>query len=61
MAAQGKPRIRLEVTGAPDRDVTVHCEQGHDTFRLLLRVAVAGALVTKLAQCTQCGETQPLG
>ena len=60
MAAQGKPRIRFEVTDVPDGDVTIHCEQGHDTFRLLLRVAVAGALVTRLAQCAQCGETQPL-
>jgi len=60
MAAQGKPRIRFEVTDVPDGDVTIHCEQGHDTFRLQLRVGMAGALVTRLAQCTQCGETQPL-
>jgi len=60
MAATGKPWIRFEVTDVPDGDVTIHCAQGHDTFRLLLRVRAAGALVIRLAQCTQCGETQPL-
>ena len=60
MAAQGKPWIRFEATGIPDRDVIVHCEQGHESFHLILRVRLGGASVSRHAECVQCGETQPI-
>jgi hypothetical protein len=55
--AKTKPLIRFEL---PDADVVVKCSNGHDQFSLIVRMRLAGSLVTRHAKCVVCAEEQPL-
>ena len=59
MATQGRPWITWD-SEMSDQDVTVRCKNGHTVFGLIIRVRLAGALITRHARCSVCDEEQPI-
>lgn len=43
-----------------DRDIIISCAQGHRSFRLIVRIRLAGAMIKRYAQCTECQEEQEI-
>jgi hypothetical protein len=52
-----KPLIRFET---PAEGVRVACSCGGNEFYLAIRVQLAGALITRTAECTRCGHRESI-
>ena len=60
MTSKGKPLIQFARQPEADKDIVVHCERGHESFKLIVLIRLGGASVTRYAKCVTCGETQPI-
>ena len=52
-----RPLIKFEIN---DSDTIVKCSQGHDIFRLVVRIRLKGVMVTRHARCVTCGEEESI-